>query len=47
MEVTNVGVRGVKFPWIGFLLSKVHSDLLQDREASYRIIKEGKQVCLK
>jgi hypothetical protein len=46
MEATNVSVRGTKFPRVGWLLSKVHSNLLQDREASYRVIKEGKQVSL-
>jgi hypothetical protein len=46
MEVANICVRGTKFPWVGGLLSKVHSELLQDHEASYWVIIEGKQVCL-
>jgi hypothetical protein len=46
MEAANDGVRGMKFPWVGWLLSTVHSELLQDREANYQVIKEGKQVCL-
>jgi hypothetical protein len=29
------------FPWVGWLLSKVHSDLLQDCKANYRALKKG------
>jgi hypothetical protein len=41
MEAANNGVRGTKFPWVGWLLSTVHYELLQDREANYRIVKKG------
>jgi hypothetical protein len=36
----------MKFPWVGWLLSKVHSKLLQDRESNYRTLEEGNQVCM-
>jgi hypothetical protein len=35
MEAANNGIRGMKFPWVGWLLSMVHSELLQDCEANY------------
>jgi hypothetical protein len=35
MEATNKGAHGMKFPWVGWLLSMVHSELLQDHEANY------------
>jgi hypothetical protein len=46
MEAANNGVRGMKFHWVGWLLSSVHSKLLQDYEANYRINEKGKQVSL-
>jgi hypothetical protein len=46
MEATNLSARGTEFPWIGWLLSTIHSKLLQDRKANYIIVKKGKQVCL-
>jgi hypothetical protein len=42
LEATNDGVQGAEFPWVGQLLSKVHSKLLQDYKASYWFVKEGK-----
>jgi hypothetical protein len=30
LEAANVCSPSVKFPWVGWLLSKVHSELLQD-----------------
>jgi hypothetical protein len=35
MEAANDDVRDMKFPWVGWLLSMVHSELLQGREANY------------
>jgi hypothetical protein len=35
-----------KFPWVGWLLSMVHPELLQDCKADHRAIEEGNQVCL-
>jgi hypothetical protein len=35
MEATNNGVRGTKFPCVGWLLLMLHSKLLQDHEANY------------
>jgi hypothetical protein len=35
MEAANNSVHGTKFPWIGWLLEKIHSELLQDHEAHY------------
>jgi hypothetical protein len=46
LEAANDCVRGAVFPWVGRLLSKVHSKLLQDRKASYGVVEERKQVCL-
>jgi hypothetical protein len=46
MEAANNGVRGMKFPSVGWLLSTVHSKLFQDREANYLIVEKGKQICL-
>jgi hypothetical protein len=46
MEDANNGVRGMKFPWLGWLLSTVYSKLLQDCEANYWIVEKGKQVSL-
>jgi hypothetical protein len=46
MEATNDGVRGTKLPWVGWLLSSIHSKLLQDHEANYLIVEKGKQVSL-
>jgi hypothetical protein len=36
----------MKFSWVGWLLSKVHSELLQDCEANHWATEKGKQVCL-
>jgi hypothetical protein len=36
----------MKFPWVGWLLSTVHSKHLQDHEANYGIVEKGKQVFL-
>jgi hypothetical protein len=41
MEATNLSVRGMVFPWIGWLLSTIHSELLQDRKSNYRIVEKG------
>jgi hypothetical protein len=41
MEATNLSVRGTEFPWVGWLLSMIHSKLLQDCKANYRIVKKG------
>jgi hypothetical protein len=46
MEAANNSVRGTKFPWVGWLLSLIHSKLLQDRKTNYRIVEKGKQVSL-
>jgi hypothetical protein len=41
MKATNLSVRGTEFPWVGWLLSMVHSKLLQDHKANYGIVKKG------
>jgi hypothetical protein len=41
MEATNLSVHGTKFPWIGWLLSTVHSKLFQDHKANYGIVEKG------
>jgi hypothetical protein len=46
LEATNVYNSSTKFSWVGWLLSKVHSELLQDCEADHRALEEGNQVCL-
>jgi hypothetical protein len=35
LEAANDGVQGAEFSWVGWLLLKVHSELLQHRETSY------------
>jgi hypothetical protein len=35
LEATNICVRDTKFPWVGWLLSIVHSELQQDHEGNY------------
>jgi hypothetical protein len=46
LEAANIGVRGMKFPWVGWLLSKVYFELLQDCNTNYRASEERKQVSL-
>jgi hypothetical protein len=46
MEATNVCSSSLQLPWVGWLLSKVHSELLQYYEANHRTLEEGNQVCL-
>jgi hypothetical protein len=41
MEATNLNARGMEFPWVGWLLSMVHSKLLQDRKANCGIVRKG------
>jgi hypothetical protein len=41
MEATNNSVKGTKFPWVGWLLSKIHFKLLQDRKAITELLKKG------
>jgi hypothetical protein len=36
LEAANVCIRGTKFPWVGWLLSMVHSKLVQDCEANIK-----------
>jgi hypothetical protein len=43
LDAANVCVRGAKFSWVGWLLWKVHSKLLQNCKANYRASKERKQ----
>jgi hypothetical protein len=46
LEVTNICNSSTKFPWVGWLLSKVHSKLLQDFKIHHWAIEERSQVCL-
>jgi hypothetical protein len=46
LEATIISNSSMQFPWVGWLLSKVHSELLQDCEADHRALTEGNQVCL-
>jgi hypothetical protein len=46
LEATNTCTSSVKFSWVSWLLSKVHSELLQDCKANYRALEEGNQVHL-
>jgi hypothetical protein len=46
LEATHVRNSSTKFPWVGWLLSKVQFEVLQDCEADHRALEEGNQVCL-
>jgi hypothetical protein len=35
LEAANVYVRDTKFPWVGWILSTILSELLQDHKANY------------
>jgi hypothetical protein len=42
----NICNSSAQFPWVGWLLSKVHSELLLDCEVDHQALEEGNQVCL-
>jgi hypothetical protein len=41
LEATNVYNSSVQFPWVGWLLSKVYSKLLQDFKPITKLLKKG------
>jgi hypothetical protein len=46
MGATNICVPSAKFPWVGWQLSKVHSELFQDCKANHWATEEREQVHL-
>jgi hypothetical protein len=46
LEATNICNSSTQFPWVGWLLSMVHPELLQDFDADHRALEEGNQVYL-
>jgi hypothetical protein len=41
LEVTNVCSPSAKFSWVGWLLSKIYSELLQDAKPITELLKKG------
>jgi hypothetical protein len=41
LEATNTGTPSVKFSWTGYLLSKIHFDLLEDCKGYHRALEKG------
>jgi hypothetical protein len=46
LEAANVCNSSSQFSWVGRLLSKVNSELLQDFKAYHQTVEEGYQICV-
>jgi hypothetical protein len=46
LKATNVHNSSAQFPWVGWLLSKVHSKFFQYFKTNHRVVEDGNQVCL-